>query len=98
MSHTPDGPIVPGEGLRVCAEMCDTCVFRPGNVMYLRSGRLRDMVNGSLRDDSAIACHKTLDGARAVCRGFWDRHKHDTLMCRLGLATRVIEVNPDDSA
>ena len=88
---TFDGPAT-HDGLRVCATMCATCVFRPGNLMYLRAGRLRDMVDGALANDSCIPCHKTLDGERAVCRGFWERHRYDTLMCRLGGALGVIEV------
>ena len=91
----PDGPLTK-DGLRVCAEMCSTCVFRPGNLMSLRAGRLRGMIEGSIADDSCIPCHKTLDGERAVCRGFWDRYKEDTLMCRLGTFFSVIEVNPTE--
>jgi hypothetical protein len=88
-----NGPLTP-DGLRVCAEMCSTCVFRPGNLMSLRPGRLRGMVDESLRQDSFIPCHKTLDGERAVCRGFWERHRRDTLGCRLAAVAGVIEVMP----
>jgi len=92
----PDGPLTP-DGLRVCEQMCSSCVFRPGNLMSLMPGRLRGMIDGALAQDSCIPCHKTLDGERAVCRGFWDRHKAHTLMCRLG-SERVfgtIYINPD---
>jgi hypothetical protein len=75
--------------------MCSTCVFRPGNLMMLRAGRLREMVDGSIAQDASIPCHKTLVGQRAVCRGFWDRHQRDTLLCRLGGVLGIIEVNPD---
>lgn len=67
--------------------------------MELMPGRLRGMIDESLAIDGCIPCHKTLDGERAVCRGFWDRHKHDTLICRLG-SPRIfgtIEINPDNN-
>lgn len=63
--------------------MCSTCIFRPGNLMHLRSGRLRDLVDTNLANDSAIVCHKTLHGPNAICRGFFDRHQNDTLPLRL---------------
>jgi hypothetical protein len=59
----------------VCEAMCATCIFRPGNLMRLPAGRVRGMVDQSLANDSAIICHSTLDGQRAVCRGFFDRHE-----------------------
>lgn len=90
----PDGPLT-AAGLRVCREMCSTCVFRGGNLMNLRMGRLAGMVRESLENDSFIPCHKTLDGERAVCRGFWDRHKERTLGCRFGAIIGVVEVDPE---
>ena len=83
------------DGLRVCSGLCSTCVFRPGNLMRLRPGRLKGMVDESIQNDSFISCHKTLDGERAVCRGFYDRHGRDTLGCRLGAIVGIIEVNAD---
>jgi hypothetical protein len=66
--------------------------------MLLRPGRLREMIDQSVNNNAAIPCHKTLDGERAVCRGFWDRHKGDTLMCRLGADRHygTIYINPDN--
>lgn len=89
-----NGPLTP-DGLRVCSHLCETCVFRPGNLMELRPGRLRGMIRDALRADSCIPCHKTLDGERAVCRGFYDLHRRDTLACRLGLVVGVLEIDPD---
>lgn len=63
-----------GGFVHLCREMCATCVFRPGNLMQLRSGRVRQMVDEAKANDSAIICHKTLDGDNAVCRGFFDRY------------------------
>jgi hypothetical protein len=61
--------------IHVCAEKCATCIFRPGNLMALQSGRVRGMVDAAKRDGSTIVCHATLDGDNAACRGFFDRHK-----------------------
>lgn len=79
----------------VCAEMCPTCVFRPGNLMDLKPGRLKEMVEGARRDESTIVCHETLaqwDGhgqKNAACRGFFDRFPTTPLQIaeRLGLIT-----------
>jgi hypothetical protein len=92
---TDDGPLTT-DGLRVCARRCETCIFRRGNLMHLHAARVPDMVADALAADTAIVCHKTLDGERAVCRGFWDRHRRDTLMCRLGAGIYgVLETEPD---
>lgn len=70
--------------VHVCVEMCDTCVFRPGNRMQLRPGRLRGMIDEAIANDSCIPCHHRLmmagctDGD-AVCRGFFDRYKTQPL-------------------
>jgi hypothetical protein len=76
--------------VHVMADMCLTCVFRPGNVMRLQPGRLAGMVREAERDQSAIICHSTLyqDGVdQAVCKGFYDRHSTQPLQIaeRLGL-------------
>lgn len=72
--------------VHVCAEMCETCIFHPGNLMRLRSGRVRQMVDEATRDDSTIVCHATLDGDNAACRGFFDRFPTTSLQIaeRLG--------------
>jgi hypothetical protein len=68
----PDGP-------RLCAEKCSTCIFRPGNLMHLQPGRVRQMVRDTLAAGSYITCHATLPYADtgsepAICRGFYDAH------------------------
>lgn len=85
-----------GGKVHVCARECETCIFRPGNLMYLEPGRLRGMVDQAKRNDSAIICHKTLDGDNAVCRGFYDRFPTLPLQLaeRLGF---VAEVEPPHS-
>jgi len=87
------GPLT-SAGLRVCAEMCSTCIFRPGNLMRLRPGRVREMVDTSVRNDAAIPCHQTLGDEHAVCRGFFDRYGGATILCRLGHVYGIVEVTP----
>lgn len=81
--------------IHVCARMCDTCIFRPGNLMDLQPGRVAQMVADAVRKESTIVCHQTLDGKNAACRGFYDRYPTQPLQvaARLGLIT---EVDPDD--
>jgi len=64
---------------RLCAWKCSTCVFRPGNLMYLRPGRLADLIEQNTGGDAlGLICHKTLsygdnpDPGGALCRGFYD--------------------------
>jgi uncharacterized protein (UPF0179 family) len=57
--------------------MCDTCIFRPGNLMHLDEGRRDKMVEGAVRNESCIPCHSHLyqgEAVEPVCRGFYDRH------------------------
>ncbi|WP_430788138.1 hypothetical protein [Actinoplanes sp. G11-F43] len=70
---------------RLLARMCDTCIFRPGNLMHLQQGRLRDLVDEARAAESFIICHSTLPGMApegvqpAVCRGFADRYRTRSL-------------------
>lgn len=68
----PLGP----RGVRVMAEQCSTCIFRPGNLMSLRPGRVKQMLADVRRDDSYIPCHQTLGTGRpsAICRGQADAY------------------------
>lgn len=71
----------------VMPEMCSTCIFRPGNLMRLREGRVEEMVADALAKDAHIICHSTLDRPRAqqqACAGFAARH--DTSTLRIGRA------------
>lgn len=62
-------------GVRVMEVKCETCIFRPGNLMMLKPGRVRSMVKQCKANDGVIPCHETLsDGRQAVCRGFYDAH------------------------
>jgi len=76
--------------VHVQAEMCSTCIFRPGNLMSLKPGRVRGMVDEAREHESAIVCHQTLyPGPNAVCRGFFERWPTAPLQIaeRLGLVT-----------
>jgi len=68
-------------------QMCDTCIFRPGNLMRLQPGTVEELVAGSVKNNAAIPCHQTLGGGNSVCRGFFDRHKTGPLQIaeRLGI-------------
>ena len=74
-------------GVRVMADKCSTCIFRPNNLMHLQPGRVAEMVREAKSKEGSIVCHKTLDQKRhAVCRGFFDHHKTQLLQVaeRLG--------------
>lgn len=70
---------------RLLSRQCDTCIFRPGNLMHLSDGRLRDLVAEVLRNESFVICHDTLphyqhpDAKPAICRGFADRYSTQAL-------------------
>ena len=87
-----EGPYRDGR-VHVLADRCSTCVFRPGNLMHLEAGRLKDLVEVNTANDSALICHQTLPysntGAEpAVCRGFFD--KYPTLPLRMAIAMDVV--------
>jgi hypothetical protein len=75
----------PGE-IRLCSRMCDTCIFRPGNLMMLEPGRRAQMIRDARADEGHIVCHKTLDTeAPAICRGYADKaDRGRSLALRLG--------------
>ncbi|GAA2658759.1 hypothetical protein [Streptomyces vastus] len=59
--------------VRVCAEMCTTCIFRPGNPMHLQEGRVTAMVAEARAREGHITCHSTLGtNSPAICRGYAD--------------------------
>lgn len=61
----------------VWAQMCETCIFRPGNPMHLRPGALKDVVDKNLAHGTLLICHKTTFGQmpeQIVCRGFYDKY------------------------
>ena len=86
----------PGE-IRLCVHMCDTCIFRPGNLMMLEPGRRAQMIRDARAAEGHIVCHATLDTeAPAICRGYADKaDRGRSLALRIGRALGWIkEVNP----
>ena len=62
--------------------MCETCIFRPGNLMQLDGGRVAEMVRQADEAGSCIPCHSHLHvGAdiEPVCRGYFLRRSSWTL-------------------
>jgi len=94
-------PVLRNGRLYVCAEMCSTCVFRPGNLMQLHRGRVAGMVRGAVKNESCIPCHHhAYTETPAVCRGFFDLHPTQPLqvLSRLGLVTYVDAETGEDIA
>jgi|SRR5580704_12725027 hypothetical protein len=83
--------------VHVCGRMCDTCIFRPANLMYLEECRLENMVREATRNESCITCHETLSGYQAVCRGFYDRHATAPLQIAERLGCIVFQAPPAKS-
>lgn len=84
--------------LHVAADRCATCIFRPGNLMHLGPGRVKDMVDQSVADGGAIICHSTLgeNVDDAICRGFYDAHGQRVPALRLAeqlLIVREVDVH-----
>lgn len=77
------------------AKMCKTCIFRPGNLMNLEPGRVKQMVRDATKAESCIPCHETIHGqaeGEAICRGFYE--KFPTLPIKLAEAmNRLVEVS-----
>jgi hypothetical protein len=107
VSRRPPGPgpaPVPAEladpaAPAVYSRRCSTCVFRPGNALQLRPGRLADVVEQHRETGTALVCHETTHGAASaevLCRGFYDRYGADAgsvqVLYRLG--GHVREVDP----
>jgi hypothetical protein len=83
---------------RIMKEMCDTCIFRPGNPMHLDEGRLESMVRETDRHDSNVICHQSegLMGnikGQVWCKGSVDRRAGQLIRIaeRLGM---IKEVDP----
>lgn len=60
--------------VRLAARRCDTCIFRPGNLMRLEPGRVKGLTEAVAAQEGYITCHDTLsygggDLPGAICRG-----------------------------
>ncbi len=82
-----------GGKVHVCARMCETCIFRPGNLMRLPEGLVESLTKEALKIDGCVPCHHTMHGqhedGEAVCRGFYELC--ESVPLRLAAALRVIE-------
>jgi hypothetical protein len=68
-----------GQQVHVRRLMCDTCIFRPGNLMNLEPGRVEEMVAGAA-DNGCIPCHEHLGSdTEPVCAGYFKRHQNQIL-------------------
>jgi hypothetical protein len=68
---------------RLLSRKCNTCIYRPGNLMHLQPGRRDQMEATALARDSWIVCHSTLPAAgqpeAGICRGFYDIARTESL-------------------
>lgn len=70
----------------VWEERCSTCIFRPGNLMRLRPGRLAEVVTRNRETGSLLMCHKTTHGAapvEVVCRGYFDAYGEESAVVQI---------------
>jgi hypothetical protein len=94
MSRTTRAPRI------VLTDKCSTCIFRSGNKMELNEGRLRDLTEASLAQDTNVICHQS-DGlvgewkATAWCAGSVEHSPGQTVRVGLGLGI-MSKVHPDD--
>ena len=67
---------------RVLSDQCSTCIGRPGNLMKLNPGRVKQMVEDAVNSGGGIICHQTLsygdhpDFGGAMCHWFYASFGH----------------------
>lgn len=91
---TKSKPVYSDGKVHVMPDKCSSCIFRPGNLMHLNAGRVKEMVDGSIQSGGVIPCHQTIHGQReqeAVCRGFFDSYADQVPALRLAQAMHLIE-------
>lgn len=84
--------VVDEDGVRVCKVKCDTCIFRP--IEMWDNGPAEIMSKQACEKDGYIPCHETYmhgEKKQAICRGFFDVHKQDTLMTRMAVAFDMVK-------
>lgn len=86
--------------LHVAVRKCATCIYRPGNLMHLSSGRKEQMEADSVEMGGVITCHKTISGEKigpAVCRGYFDTQKRNVFLLTLAERMEILkEVDVDE--
>jgi len=91
-----DNPVYRDGVMHVCAHKCETCIYRPGNLMYLEEGRKDRMEAEAVANESMIPCHKTLGPGAAICRGYWDTQWRNVFPLRVAVMTEIVrELDPD---
>lgn len=104
----PVSVLTPGGKPRLVGDQCSTCLGRPGNLMMLRPGRVKQMVRGGI-EGGGIICHQTLPGsehygygAPALCRWWFDTYGHlcnlMRVWSRLGGFTEVYPTPAEETA
>lgn len=72
----------------VCAEKCGTCLF--GERSLVPPIAVAAVVAGILREDSYFTCHQaTARDVDAMCRGWWDEYREDTIPGRIAIALGI---------
>lgn len=104
MRYDPGDVLDAGLGkVRVLSERCQTCIFWPGDRMFLGKDRFEEIVAANVATGALLTCHQTLpygphpDHQPAVCAGFWAKHRRQTaagLMAEDDIG--VVRVDPHD--
>ncbi|MFF8406929.1 hypothetical protein ACF06P_35540 [Streptomyces sp. NPDC015684] len=86
--------------VRQCADLCDTCIYRPGNLAHLKPGRVQELTQAAITAEGHVVCHATIDTpAPAICAGF-ARHPVGAVrslalrLVRAGVATIQFVIPP----
>lgn len=87
--------------VHVMSSRCSTCVFRPGNPMHLRPGRLKSMTDHVQESGVPFSCHQTLPygepkyvahyGGAALCAGAVEAYADQTPLIGFARALGIIE-------
>lgn len=91
-----DQPVFRDGAIHVCVRKCETCIYRPGNLMHLEPGRKDAMEAEAVANESVIPCHKTLGDTPAICRGFWDTQRRNVMGLRLAVAMDIVKMQDPD--
>jgi hypothetical protein len=92
-----DNPVYRDGAVHICAHKCATCIYRPGNLMFLEAGRKDSMEAEAVANESVIPCHKTLGPGAAICRGYWDTQWRNIFPLRMAVVMKnVREIDPDN--
>ncbi|MCX3059566.1 hypothetical protein [Streptomyces beihaiensis] len=57
--------------VRQCADLCATCIYRPGNLAHLVAGRVQQMTRAAIAAEGHVVCHATTGTPQpAICAGY----------------------------